>query len=160
MAKDVAPTLLIIALAAVITGCTPRSQREVVRISAVSDPASLTLEPGYNDYVRRTRLVGGTEAGIITCRDGSSARYWFRSRHLASEEGILSYFTRDQGSTLFRFSETSSLLAKARYGGRTRVSISAISAMRRCNPTPKICLSPSTLLYSSALPVMQVDVRE
>ena len=105
MAKGVTPTLLIIALAVVITGCTPRSQREVVRISAVSDPASLTLKPGYNDYVRRTRLAGGTEAGIITCRDGSSARYWFRSHHLASEEGIQSYFMRENGSTLFRFSD-------------------------------------------------------
>lgn len=86
--------LLIIALAAVLTGCGSRAQREVERASA-ADPASLALGPGYNDYVRRAFLPDLTEAGIITCRDGSSSRYWFRSHHL----------THDDGGTLFRFSD-------------------------------------------------------
>jgi len=90
-------TLLVIAFAAILTGCASRAQREVERASAASDPASLTLERGYNDYVRRAILTNGTEAGIISCRDGSSSRYWFRSHHL----------THDDGGTLFRFSDGS-----------------------------------------------------
>ncbi len=87
--------LLVIAFAAILTGCASRSQREVERASATSDPASLTLDRGYNDYVRRAILTDGTEAGIISCRDGSSSRFWFRSHHL----------THDDGGTLFRFSD-------------------------------------------------------
>ena len=89
-------TLLLIAFAAILTGCGSRAQREVRRASA-SDPASLSLERGYNDYVRRASLADGTEAGIISCRDGSSSRYWFRSHHL----------THDDGGTLFRLSDGS-----------------------------------------------------
>jgi hypothetical protein len=55
------------------------------------------LQRGYNDYVRRAILTDGTEVGIITCRDGSSSRYWFRSHHL----------THDDGGTLFRLSDGS-----------------------------------------------------
>lgn len=84
-----------IAFAALLIGCTSRSQREAERVSATSDPASLSLERGYNDYVRRIILTDGTETGIIMCRDGSSSRFWFRSHHL----------TRDVGGTLFRFSD-------------------------------------------------------
>ena len=43
----------------------------------------------------RRYLADGTEAGIISCRDGSSSRFWFRSHHL----------THDDGGTLFRFSD-------------------------------------------------------
>ncbi|NOU36944.1 MAG: hypothetical protein HOO88_09270 [Kiritimatiellaceae bacterium] len=88
-------TLLLIAFAVILTGCASRSQREVARVSVASDPASLSLERGYNDYVRRAILADGTEAGVISCRDGSSSRFWFRSHHL----------THDDGGTLFRFSD-------------------------------------------------------
>ena len=91
--------LLFITFAAILAGCASRAQREVERVSAASDPASLTLERGYNDYVRRARLADGTEAGIISCRDGSSSRFWFRSHHL----------THDDGATLFRFSDGTEL---------------------------------------------------
>ncbi|MBI1369818.1 MAG: hypothetical protein GC162_14325 [Planctomycetes bacterium] len=88
--------LLLIAFAVILAGCSSNAQREVQRASS-SDPASLTLERGYNDYVRRAILADGTEAGIISCRDGSSSRFWFRSHHL----------THDDGATLFRFSDGS-----------------------------------------------------
>ena len=91
--------LLFIAFAAIFTGCDSRSQHEVQRVSAASDPASLSLERGYNDYVRRAILADGTEAGIISCRDGSSSRFWFRSHHL----------THDDGGTLFRLSDGTEL---------------------------------------------------
>lgn len=82
---------------AVIAGCASRAQREVERASAMADPASVSQERDYNHYVRRTCLPDGTEAGIISCRDGSSARCWFRSHHL----------TQGFGGTLFRFSDGS-----------------------------------------------------
>jgi hypothetical protein len=88
-------TLLLTAFAVILTGCASGTHRELVRISASCDPAALTLERGYNDYVRRAILADGTEAGIITCRDGSSSRFWFRSHHL----------TNDDGGTLFRLSD-------------------------------------------------------
>lgn len=91
---DVARALLLIAFAVILTGCGSRSRREVDRAST-SDPVSLSLARGYNDYVRRAFLADGTEAGIINCRDGTSSRFWFRSHHL----------THDDGGTLFRFSD-------------------------------------------------------
>lgn len=81
--------------AGLLAGCSSRTQRELERISAASDPESLPLEPGFNTYVRRAILSDGTETGIIRCRDGSSSRFWFRSHHL----------THDDGGTQFRFSD-------------------------------------------------------
>ncbi len=88
-------TLLLITLAVILAGCVSRSQREVQRVSATCDPPSIPLAPGFNDYVRRAILPDGTEVGVIRCRDGSSSRFWFRSHHR----------TRDDGCTLFRFSD-------------------------------------------------------
>ena len=45
--------------------------REVERVSSTADPASLSLEPGFNTYVRRAILPDHTETGIIQCRDGT-----------------------------------------------------------------------------------------
>ena len=87
--------LMLIAFSVILTGCTSRSQHEVKRASTSSDPAALPLERGYNDYVQRAILADGTETGIISCRDGSMSRFWFRSHHL----------THDDGGTLFRFSD-------------------------------------------------------
>ena len=72
------------------------THRELQHIAAASDPATLALESGYNTYIRRASLADGTEIGVITCRDGSSSRYWFRSHHLSDD---------DRGGTLFRFSD-------------------------------------------------------
>jgi len=76
-------------------GCGSATRRDLLRISAASDPISLTLEPGFNPCFRSTTLADNTEVGIIKCRDGSSARFWFRSHHL----------TGDKGGTLFRLSD-------------------------------------------------------
>ena len=35
-----------------------------------NDPAKLSLEEGFNKYVRRTHLSDYTEMGIITLKDG------------------------------------------------------------------------------------------
>jgi len=75
------------------------TRSDLERISTKSDPTSLALELAFNDYVRRAILADGTEAGIISCRDGSSSRFWFRSHHL----------THDNGGTLFRFSDGTEL---------------------------------------------------
>lgn len=91
--------ILLIVFAALLTGCASHSQRELQHVSSVSDPASLPLDRGYNDYVRRTILADGTETGIISFRDGSSSRFWFRSHHL----------THDDGGTLFRLSDGTEL---------------------------------------------------
>jgi hypothetical protein len=97
VAGGVVRTFLLITFALVLTGCASHTRSDLVRISTASDPSSLTLERGYNDYVRCAILPDGTETGIISCRDGSSSRYWFRSHHL----------THDDGGTLFRFSDGS-----------------------------------------------------
>ena len=91
--------LLLMASAVWLAGCSRSLHHELERISASSDPASLSLEPGYNDYVRRKFLPDRTETGVITCRDGSSSCYWFRSHHL----------TDDDGGTLFRLSDGTEL---------------------------------------------------
>ena len=88
-------TFLLITLVVTLAGCVSRSQREVEQVSATCDPTSISLASAFNDYVRRAVLPDGTEVGVISCRDGSSSRFWFRSHHL----------TRDDGCTLFRFSD-------------------------------------------------------
>jgi len=88
-------TLLLITFAVLVSGCASHTLSDLERISTASDPTSLTLAPAFNDYVRRAVLADGTETGTISCRDGSSSRYWFRSHHL----------THDDGGTLFRFSD-------------------------------------------------------
>ena len=89
-------TLLITTSSVVLlSGCASSTHRDLERISSRSDPATLLLEQGYNDYVRRATLPDGTEAGIIQCRNGSSSRFWFRSHHL----------THDFGGTLFHLSD-------------------------------------------------------
>jgi hypothetical protein len=72
-----------------------RSQLEAARKQ--NDPAALKLEPAYNDYARRTILPDGTETGIVQCKDGSIAKFWFRSHHL----------TGDLGGTIFAMSDGS-----------------------------------------------------
>lgn len=57
----------------------------------------MKLEPAYNDYVRRAFLPDGSETGVIQLKDGSSARYWFRSHHQS----------KDLGGTIFAMSDGS-----------------------------------------------------
>ena len=91
--------LLPLAVAISLCACQPSTRSDLERISQVADPASLQLERGYNEYVSRTSLDDGTEVGVIACRDGSIARFWFKSHHL----------TDDHGGTLFRFSDGTEL---------------------------------------------------
>ena len=84
-------------LAFVNSAGSTRAQLE--RISALSDPASLPLSRGYNDYVQCCSLADGTEAGVVKFADGQTARYWFRSHHL----------TNDIGGTLFLLSDNTRL---------------------------------------------------
>lgn len=94
-----APELALLVLLALLAGCGSPTRRELEQIGDRSDPRSLALVPGYNDYVQRAVLADGTEAGVISFRDGSSSRYWFRSHHL----------TDDMGGTLFRLSDGTEL---------------------------------------------------
>jgi hypothetical protein len=57
----------------------------------------MKLEPAYNDYARRTILPDGTETGVIQLKDGSTAKYWFRSHHQSE----------DLGGTIFAMSDGS-----------------------------------------------------
>ena len=62
-----------------------------------NDPATLKLVEAYNDYVRCVRMPDGTETGIVQLKDGSSAKYWFRSHHQS----------KDLGGTIFAMSDGS-----------------------------------------------------
>jgi hypothetical protein len=62
-----------------------------------TDPATLSLEPAYNHYAHRTFLPDGTEVGVVQLKDGSIAKYWFRSHHLS----------QDKGGTIFALSDDS-----------------------------------------------------
>ncbi len=77
-------------LAYVLIGYGSRTGRAVSNASRL-DLALLVLERAYNDYVWRADFPDGDEVGIISCQDGSSARFWFRSHH----------FTHDDGSEIF-----------------------------------------------------------
>jgi hypothetical protein len=57
----------------------------------------MKLDVAYNDYARRTILPDGTETGVIQFKDGSSAKFWFRSHHLS----------KDLGGTIFAMSDGS-----------------------------------------------------
>ena len=87
--------LPLVAIAGLLVACQSSTFRKLKATSRVTDPAVITLQEGFNDYVRCARLDDGTQIGMIQCRDGSSSRYWFRSHHL----------TGDDGGTLFRFSD-------------------------------------------------------
>ena len=62
------------------------------------DPSALTLDAGFNDYVRRSFLEDGTEVGIIHLKDGSTSKYWFRSHHHVDDMGG-TWFQMSDGTT-------------------------------------------------------------
>jgi hypothetical protein len=97
--RNITHQFALLVLTALLVGCASQTRRDLERIGDRSDPQSLALVPGYNDYVQCAILADGTEAGVISFRDGSSSRYWFRSHHL----------TDDMGGTLFRLSDGSEL---------------------------------------------------
>lgn len=92
--------IILLALGHLLAGCGSSTRADLRRISASYDPALLSLEPGYNDYVQRTSLTNGVEIRIITCRDGSSSRYWFRSHHSTDDDGGTLFYLSD-GTRIF-----------------------------------------------------------
>jgi hypothetical protein len=97
------PSLTIAAMTFILTclfaACTS-TRSDLKQISAANDPSTLVLESAYNSYVRCTSLKDGTETGIIQFRDGSAAKYWFRSHHLTGDAGGTWFLTSD-GTKLF-----------------------------------------------------------
>lgn len=71
------------------------------RISKRVDPATLRLEPGHVPFISHTILDDGTEVGIITMKNGSTAKYWFRSHHLDSGSIGGTWFAFDDGTRLY-----------------------------------------------------------
>lgn len=91
--------LIILILISIIFGC--NSTRETLRASADKhDPTKAELEPAYNSYVRRSFLPDNTEYGIINIKDGSSAKYWFKSHHLTDDMGG-TWFDMSDGTTTY-----------------------------------------------------------
>ena len=71
-----------------MAGCNRYPTKEPLeQTSRACDPAKLQLAEGYNDYVQRTFLADGTEVGVISLKDGSTAKYWFRSHHMCKDIG-------------------------------------------------------------------------
>lgn len=65
-------------------------------VASSNDPSAHTLGQAIDGYVERTVLMPtGIETGRIKMKDGSSARYWFKSHH--ASRGI--------GGTLFKLSD-------------------------------------------------------
>lgn len=94
---------LIIALCVVLSSCSTSAQdieRQLREISKSKDPRTLVLEQGFNSYIQRTFLEDHTEVGIIRLKDGSYAKYWFRSHHITDgSSGTL--FQLSDGSEIF-----------------------------------------------------------
>lgn len=88
-------------MVAVLAGCASYPSKAPLRgIMQKHDPASLSLEPGYNDYVRRAILKDGTEVGIIQLHDRTTSQYWFRSHHLVDDIGG-TWFRMSDGTTSY-----------------------------------------------------------
>jgi hypothetical protein len=84
-----------------LAGCARYPSKDLLQsIMQQHDPLSLTLEPGYNDYVRLAILKDGTEVGIIQLQDGATAKYWFRSHHLVDDMGG-TWFQMSDGTTTY-----------------------------------------------------------
>jgi hypothetical protein len=75
-----------------------RSYLEGVRKQ--NDPVNMKLEAAYNDYARRAILPDGTETGVVQLKDGSTAKYWFRSHHQSNDLGT-TIFAMSDGSERF-----------------------------------------------------------
>ncbi len=80
--------ILILTIVLLLIGCSNYSTKEPLReLNKKYDPSALKLKQGYNSYVQNTHLEDGTEIGIIYLKDGSYAKYWFRSHHLVDDIG-------------------------------------------------------------------------
>lgn len=95
-------TVLLLSLILLLAGCSdsPATMQALKNIARDNDPAKLSLEEGFNKYVRRTQLNDHTETGIITLKDGSSSKYWFQSHHLTKDAGG-TWFVMSDGQEMF-----------------------------------------------------------
>ena len=94
-------TRWIIALVMLLSGCfSYPSKAPLKSMMQQHDPARVTLEQGYNDYVHRAILEDGTEIGIIQIKDNSSSKFWFRSHHLVDDIGG-TWFQMSDGTTSY-----------------------------------------------------------
>ncbi len=99
-------------------------EQELRRISATTDPMALTLEQGFNHYVRRTVIADGTETGIIQCGDGGASRYWFCAHNGPDNEG----------NALFRFSDGREFFVTGRFCCEVQLperQLASLEEMRR-----------------------------
>lgn len=89
--------LLILPVLGMLLSCN-ESNKDFYSVAHSIDPASRTLEVGYNKYTKRAFLKDvEIETGIITLLDGDTVKYWFQSHHLRDDSGL----------TLFRLSDGS-----------------------------------------------------
>jgi hypothetical protein len=80
---------------ALLLGCS-KPDKAFYSVTHSKDPSGLSLDPGYNKYVKRAFLKDEEiETGIITLQDGEIIKYWFQSHHLRNDSGL----------TLFRLSD-------------------------------------------------------
>jgi hypothetical protein len=93
---------LLMVLATVFCSCSSResARSRVERASTTSDPDKLTLEKGFDDYVRCSREVRDFEIGVIRLGDGTRVKYWFMSHHISRDQGCTKFLFED-GTTRF-----------------------------------------------------------
>lgn len=89
---------VLVLLCRALASCEKSASRSYLEgVRKQNDPATMKLEPAYNDYARCAILPDGTETGVVQLKDGSSAKYWFRSHH----------HSNDLGGTIFAMSDGS-----------------------------------------------------
>lgn len=76
------------------------TKSQLARVSRQHDPATMQLEPAFNDYVRRTFLPNGAETGLVDFKDGSQVKYWFQSHHRVRDKGG-AWFEFEDGQRIF-----------------------------------------------------------
>jgi hypothetical protein len=91
----------LVAIAALfLSSCSQDTTREQLKkVSEQYDPARLVLQPGFNSYIQCAH-TNDTEIGIITLKDGSSSKYWFRSHHLTNDDGG-TWFEMSDGTKIY-----------------------------------------------------------
>lgn len=83
----------------VLVGCSPYpTKARLLKIAEQEryDPGTMELEDGYNSFVKNIMLCDAkVETGIVSLKDGASAKFWFRSHHLAKDIGGTWFFMSD-----------------------------------------------------------------
>jgi hypothetical protein len=93
--------ILLTSVCLALAGCTVYPTKALLkRISEQYDPATFELERVYDCYWQRAFLDDGTEIGIIQMKDGSYAKYWFRTHHLVDDIGG-TWFLMSDGKEMY-----------------------------------------------------------